>query len=103
MKITRFYFSLILLFVVGSSLFAQGLDSAKIDALVDRVFETTPSVGIAVAVVKDGEIIHSKGYGIRSIEGKENICNHKIDAERESLKEHLMTGLHVALEDCQEV
>jgi CubicO group peptidase (beta-lactamase class C family) len=68
MKITRFYCSIVLLLFSGSLLFAQGLDAAKIDALVDKVFETTPSVGIAVAVVKDGELIHSRGYGKRAIE-----------------------------------
>ena len=38
--------------------------------------------GVAVAVVKDGKIIHQKGYGIQSIESRkkvnENICNNHI-------------------------
>lgn len=52
---------------------AQEITSAGIDSLVQRVLEITPSVGLAVAVVKDGRTIHSKGYGIRSVQGREKV------------------------------
>ncbi len=88
MKITRFFFSLVLFLVAGSCLFGQGLDSAKIDALVDKVLETTPSVGIAVAVVKDGVLIHSKGYGIRSIESKKRVDENTLFAIASNTKSY---------------
>lgn len=47
----------------ASSSFAQGYTSAQIDSIVSYTFETAPAVGMAIAVVKDGKIIHSKGYG----------------------------------------
>ena len=46
--------------------FAQ-LSSAEIDALVEKTLTTFDVPGIAVAVVKDGKVIHSKGYGVSSL------------------------------------
>ncbi len=47
--------------------FAQELNSAYIDSVVNHAMETMPHAGIAVAVIKEGKIIHSKGYGTASI------------------------------------
>ena len=52
--------------------FAQ-LSSTQIDALVAKTLTTFDVPGIAVAVVKDGKVIHSKGYGIKSILTKEKV------------------------------
>ncbi len=53
--------SLFLLANIGSfSAHAQPITSPQIDALVQRVLTTFDVPGIAVAVVKDGSIIHAK-------------------------------------------
>lgn len=44
------------------------LDSQAIDQLVQRAMTTFAVPGIAVAVVKDDQIIHAKGYGVRSLD-----------------------------------
>ncbi|WP_309641927.1 serine hydrolase [Flavobacterium sp.] len=46
--------------------FAQ-ITPTQIDDLVARTLKTFDVPGIAVAVVKDGKIIHAKGYGVKSI------------------------------------
>jgi len=46
---------------------AQVLSSAQIDSLVNLTLKTFDVPGIAVAVVKDGKVIHAKGYGVRSL------------------------------------
>ena len=56
----------------GSSLFSQ-LSSSQIDTLVDRTMKAFDVPGIAVAVIKDGKVIHSKGYGVRSLNTKEKV------------------------------
>jgi CubicO group peptidase (beta-lactamase class C family) len=99
MKITRFYCSIVLLLFSGSLLFAQGLDAAKIDALVDKVFETTPSVGIAVAVVKDGELIHSRGYGKRAIESKEKVDENTLFAIASNSKAFTAAALAILVDE----
>lgn len=59
-----------LLFTLNS--FAQ-ITSSKIDEVVERTLKTFDVPGIAVAVVKDGKVIHSKGYGVKSIITKEKV------------------------------
>lgn len=46
---------------------AQELTDQQIDSLVEKSMSTFNVPGMAVAVIKDGEVIHSKGYGVRSL------------------------------------
>lgn len=70
MKIANFLFRIILTIVIvgltGLRLTAQG-STAYIDTVVERAIKAFNVPGIAVAVVKDGKVIHSRGYGVRSI------------------------------------
>ncbi len=62
--IKNLFLSLILL--ANCSVFGQ-LTTTQIDDLVGRTLKTFDVPGIAVAIVKDGQVIHAKGYGVRSI------------------------------------
>jgi len=94
---------LILSFIIslftGNSLFSQGTNSAQIDALVTRALESTLSVGIAVAVVKDGEVIHSKGYGIKSIRNKEKVDEHTLFAIASNSKAFTAAALSILVDE----
>jgi CubicO group peptidase (beta-lactamase class C family) len=57
-------------FLISYTLKAQVLTSPQIDSLVNKTLSTFNVPGIAVGIVKDGKLIHAKGYGIRSIKGK---------------------------------
>jgi len=46
---------------------SQILTPVAIDSLVERARKNFDVPGIAVAVIKDGKLIHSKGYGVRSL------------------------------------
>ncbi len=63
---------LLLLLAVHFQAMAQ-LSSAQIDALVEKTLTAFNVPGIAVAVVKDGQVVHSKGYGIKSILTKQKV------------------------------
>jgi len=45
----------------------QPLSSSAIDSVAEKARSAFNVPGIAVAVIKDGKIIHSKGYGVRSL------------------------------------
>jgi len=62
-----------LFMMFGTSLFSQQLSSSQIDTLVERAMKAFDVPGIAVAVIKDGKVIHSKGYGVRSLNTKEKV------------------------------
>lgn len=50
---------------------SQPITSGVIDSLVEKVLISFNVPGIAVGVVKDGKIIHAKGYGLRSLNTKQ--------------------------------
>ncbi|MEZ4746531.1 MAG: serine hydrolase [Calditrichia bacterium] len=60
-----FYLVLVLFFSIG--LFAQTVDLTAIDQAIEKTRTDWQIPGIAVAIVKDGKLIHAKGYGTRTI------------------------------------
>jgi CubicO group peptidase (beta-lactamase class C family) len=58
------------------SAYPQVIGSAEIDSVVEKVLKTFDVPGIAVGVVKDGKLVHSKGYGLRSLNKPD-----KVDSE----------------------
>ena len=54
-----------------SFLQAQVISAVQIDSLTEKVLKIFDVPGIAVAVVKDGKVIHAKGYGVRSLATKQ--------------------------------
>ena len=65
---------LFLLFMC-SHLLAQLMTSDEIDSLANRTIKTFNVPGMAIAVIKDGAVIHSKGYGVKSIKSREPVDN----------------------------
>ncbi len=43
------------------------LPEATIDSLVNNVLKTFDIPGISVGIIKDGKLVHAKGYGVRSL------------------------------------
>lgn len=58
-----------MLIVFNVNVFAQ-FSSKEVDSLVQKAMMKFKVLGVAVAIVKDGKVIHEKGYGIKSIDGK---------------------------------
>jgi CubicO group peptidase (beta-lactamase class C family) len=56
-----------LLLLVCSAVRSQELSGRQIDSLSALTMKTFRVPGMAVAVIKDGKIIHSKGYGVRPL------------------------------------
>ncbi|MGF1924829.1 MAG: serine hydrolase [Bacteroidia bacterium] len=63
----------IILVFSGAKLCAQVFTSSQIDSVAEQTLRTFNVPGVAVAVVKDGKVIHAKGYGIRSIKGNQKV------------------------------
>lgn len=64
----------LLLFVAVISIPVQSqVSTKKIDSVVNYAMSKFNVAGTAVAVVKDGKIIHEKGYGVKSIDTKEPV------------------------------
>ena len=59
--------SLSLLLAVCIAALSQPLTSEQIDKLAEQTLKVFNVPGISVAVVKDGQVVHMKGYGVSSI------------------------------------
>jgi len=66
-------FSSIFFFLATSIGFSQALSSKQIDSLVEKTMTTFNVPGMAVAVLKDGEVISKKGYGVQSLKTKKPV------------------------------
>ncbi len=69
----NFLFNTIAFFATSFAI-AQ-ISESQLDLLVEKTLTTFNVPGIAVAIVKDGKIVISKGYGVKSI-----ISNEKVDS-----------------------
>ncbi len=68
----------IFLFSIGAVATCQPLSGAAIDSLAERSLKAFDVPGIAVAVIKDGKVIHAKGYGLRSLRTGEKVDENTI-------------------------
>ncbi|MBV9987650.1 MAG: serine hydrolase [Chitinophagaceae bacterium] len=59
--------SVLLCIFLSYSVFAQPISSRAIDSLAERSMKAFDVPGLAVGVIKDGRLIHAKGYGVRSL------------------------------------
>lgn len=86
-----FYFSL-------SYSFGQ-LTSAQIDSLIEEGLESFNVAGAALAIVKDGKIIHNKGYGVKSAATGEKVDQHTMFAIASNSKAYTTTALAMLVEE----
>jgi CubicO group peptidase (beta-lactamase class C family) len=63
---------LVITLLTSFSVFSQ-ISEKQIDEVAENTLNAFNVPGIAVAVVKDGKIIHSKGYGVKSILKKDKV------------------------------
>jgi len=63
-KYVQFIFAL---FFCGQMAVGQGLTPTQMDSLAERALRLFEVPGLAIGIVKDGKLIYSKGFGVRSI------------------------------------
>src|SRR5438445_556527 len=66
--VIRLLIALILLtaLVTPKTANATDLNFAQVDAYVSDLMESYQVPGVAVALIKDGQIVYAKGYGVRN-------------------------------------
>jgi len=78
---------------------AQIITSSEIDSLVERTLKTFDVPGIAVAVVKDNQVIHSKGYGVRSLNTKQKVDENTLFGIASNSKAFTTAALGILIDD----
>jgi CubicO group peptidase (beta-lactamase class C family) len=75
------------------------LNSREIDHLVEDAMEKFTVAGVAVGIVKDGKIIHAKGYGLKSVETGEKVDKHTSFAIASNSKAFTTVALAILVEE----
>jgi CubicO group peptidase (beta-lactamase class C family) len=88
----------LLLLLVCQSAFAQ-LTSKQIDSLTNDALKRFNVAGCAVAIVKDGKVVHSKGYGIKSISTKQPVTEHTNFAIASNSKAFTCAALAILIDE----
>lgn len=93
-----FCFTVILLGISGL-LHAQSITSSQIDSLVATTMDAMPLAGLAIAVVQDGKVIHSKGYGVTAVDEPTQVDEHTVFAIASNSKAFTTAALAMLVDE----
>lgn len=85
--------------IAGHVTFAQDVRPDQIDSLVAVAMRTMPLAGIAVAVVKDGKVVHAKGYGLASADKKTKVDENTLFAIASNSKAFTSAALAILVDE----
>lgn len=89
---------IVALFLISCFASAQ-FSTSQIDSLVNDALDKLNVAGAAIAIVKDGKIIHNKGYGVKSFATKEKVNEHTQFAIASNSKAFTTTALALLVEE----
>ena len=95
---TSLLISALLLLAIPFTGFSQ-LSHKDVDQLVEDAMEKFNVAGVAVGIVKDGEVFLAKGYGLKSVEGKEKVDEHTSFAIASNTKAFTAAALAILVEE----
>lgn len=78
---------------------AQVLTSKQIDSVTEKTLTTFNVPGIAVAVIKDGKLIHAKGYGVRSIKSNAKVDENTLFGVASNTKAFTAAALGILVDE----
>lgn len=89
----------IVLLPLTTQIKAQVLLSKQIDSISEQVLSTFNVPGVAVAVIKDGKVIHSKGYGVRSLKSGKKTDENTLFAIASNTKAFTAAALGILIDE----
>ncbi len=99
MRLRHLFWTLVLAWTVPWSPGAFGQDLASLDRFISEAQEAWPVPGMAVVIVKDGETVLEKGYGLREIGGSEPVDEHTLFAIASNTKAFTSAALAMLVEE----
>lgn len=91
--------SRLFLFFVFPTIISAQITSDQIDETVVLAMNRMEVAGVSVAVVKDGKVVHSKGYGFKSVNSKEKVDEHTNFAIASNSKAFTTAALAMLVEE----
>ena len=97
MKYVLGLFSCIVLFITSAQ--AQVLSSKQIDSLVELTLKTFDVPGISVGIVKDGKLIHAKGYGVANFKTGKRVDEYTLFGIASNSKSYTAAALGILVDE----
>lgn len=89
-----------LIFLVQTSVFAQKKDlPPNLDVYIEKVLSSFDVPGVAVGIVKDGEIIYAKGHGIKKIGSPDKVDENTLFSIASNSKAFTGTALAMLVDE----
>jgi CubicO group peptidase (beta-lactamase class C family) len=98
-NIYRLVVLLYTLAAITLSVHSQGITPVEIDKLVERTLKTFDVPGIAVAIIKDGQVTFAKGYGVRSLQTSKPVTEHTLFGIASNTKAFTATALGILINE----
>ncbi|RPD96523.1 serine hydrolase [Aureibaculum marinum] len=99
MKRIAYLLFIISYFTISQSLFSQAYTSNQIDSIVNKAMSIMPNAGVAVAVVKDNQVVHLKGYGVTAINNKQKVDENTLFAIASNSKAFTTAALAMLVDE----
>ncbi|MDF1546325.1 MAG: serine hydrolase [Bacteroidales bacterium] len=96
------FFTFLIVFSINLfsfSLSGQNLDTNKLDEYIKRSKDQWNIPGLAIAIVKDGEIIFSKGYGVREFGKPDKVDDESLFAIASNTKAFTASALSILVDE----
>jgi CubicO group peptidase (beta-lactamase class C family) len=90
---------ILFLFIVQSVAFAQSATLKDLDSFVEKTRQTFEVPGIAIAVVKDGQVVFTKGYGVRRLGEPALVDPHTLFGIASNTKAFTAAALAILVDD----
>jgi CubicO group peptidase (beta-lactamase class C family) len=78
---------------------ALGQDLASLDRFISQAQEAWPVPGMAVVIVKDGQTVFEKGYGMTEVGGSDPVDEHTLFAIASNTKAFTSAALAMLVEE----
>jgi CubicO group peptidase (beta-lactamase class C family) len=96
--IYKLFTSLIFTLLINNVCYSQ-YSNKQVDSIMAYAMDKFNVAGVSVAIVKDGKIIHSKGYGVKSSATKNPVNEHTNFAIASNSKAFTTAALAILVED----
>lgn len=95
----KILFILILLFYFVPSVAQNYFDADKLDEYITKAVEDYEATGFTIGIIKNGDVLFSKGYGVRSVETTEPVTDESIFAIASCSKAFTTAALGILVDE----
>ncbi len=94
-----FVFFLLLILISASAPYAQTVDAAAVDAIMEKSLKAWQVPGASLAIVRGDEVIYLKGYGVKDLNTRQPVTSDTIFAIGSTTKAFVTTAMAILVDE----